>query len=148
MLTTGYVVGLIHLLTLALGMGSVTGRAIALRKVKSADDLAPVYAADNLYGIASLIWIATGLWRAFGGIEKGTDFYLSSTAFWIKMGLFGAVFALEILPMVTLIRWRIRAARGQPPELSKVPLLYSLTVAEIPLLVLIVAAAAALADGY
>jgi putative membrane protein len=35
-----------------------------------------VFTADSFWGIAALLWIVTGLWRAFGGLEKGSDYYL------------------------------------------------------------------------
>jgi putative membrane protein len=90
------------------------GRYLRARPPLGPEDLDRLFAADNLWGGAALLWIGTGLARAFGGLEKGTDFYVHSTLFWIKLGLFGAVFALEIRPMATLIRWRIARGRGQP----------------------------------
>ncbi len=148
MWSTGYIVGVVHLLTLSLGLGSVTARAVALKNCHRVDDLNSVFLADNLYGIAAMLWLGTGLWRAFGGIGKGTEFYLSSTAFWLKISLFCVVLMLELYPMITLIRWRLRLAKARVPSLERTRLLYKLTVAEIPLLVLIVFAAAAMADGY
>ncbi len=58
----------LHLLTLALGLGGVWARGRALRR----GDLPAAFAADAAWGIAALLWLATGLARAFGGLEKGT----------------------------------------------------------------------------
>ena len=77
-----------------------------------ASRLSGVFLADSLWGLAALLWVTTGLWRAFGGLEKGSAFYLGSTAFWIKMTLLGLILVLEVWPMVTLIRWRLARARG------------------------------------
>src|ERR1700730_16131179 len=65
-------------------------------------------AADNLWGGAAGLWIASGLGRVFfGGKEPG--FYWHNGFFWVKLALFGLVFALELTPMITFIR--VRSAR-------------------------------------
>jgi uncharacterized membrane protein len=45
--------------------------------------------ADTWWGLAAVIWIATGLWRLVGGLEKGTDYYRHNYLFWVKDGLLG-----------------------------------------------------------
>ena len=55
--------------------------------------------------------------------------------------------ALEVFPMVMLIRWRIVLKKQRTIDLGKSPLLATLTFLELPLLVLIVAMAAAMARG-
>ncbi|MBK9514165.1 MAG: DUF2214 family protein [Flavobacteriales bacterium] len=84
-------------------------------------DLQAVFLADNWYGVAALCWVITGLWRAFGGLEKGSEFYLESHWFIGKMGLFALVFLFELWPMVTLVRWRIDRKRT-PLALNQAPL--------------------------
>ncbi|MCB0791730.1 MAG: DUF2214 family protein [Flavobacteriales bacterium] len=137
-----------HLLALAIGLGAVWGRWRALRKLRDITGLDAVFHADNWYGVAALLWIVTGLWRAFGGVEKGTDHYLSSHTFLTKMGLFVVVLLLELRPMVTFIRWRSQMKRGRTPDLTTAPLLARLTIYELPLLVLMVAMAATMARGW
>src|SRR3546814_12900469 len=62
---------------------------------------------DTLFPYTTLFRsLATGLLRAFAGLEKGTDFYLASHLFWLKMALFVAIVLLEIRPMLTFMRWR------------------------------------------
>ncbi len=63
------------------------------------------------------------------------------------MGLFALVFLLELLPMITLVRWRIDRRKGRPLALNRAPLLARLTLAQIPLLVLMVGMATAMARG-
>lgn len=142
-----YVIATIHILTFGLGFASCWMRASAFRKLKDQDGLKDVFFADNAWGIAALLWILTGLWRAFGGLEKGSDFYLTNTAFLIKMGLFVVVFALEIRPMVTLIRWRIQKGKGQQVDISIAPSLARTSYIELVLLIPIVSMATAMARG-
>lgn len=142
-----YWLAILHLLTFGLGAASCWARARALRRLQDKSGLGDVFAADNAWGIAAIFWIGTGVWRAFGGVEKGTEFYIHNTAFLIKMTLFALVFLLELLPMITLIRWRIQVARGKSVDLSKANLLSQISYVELMLLIPIVAMAAAVARG-
>jgi putative membrane protein len=103
----------LHLLALGIGLGAIWWRSRALRDVLNIGDLKRVFFADNLWGLAALLWISTGLVRAFGGLEKGTAYYLASNAFLLKMGLLALVLLIEIWPASTFVRWRIKIARGQ-----------------------------------
>ena len=107
-----WLVATVHLLVLPLGLGAIWARARALARVTGSKELARVFMADNLWGIAAVLWIATGLWRAFVGLEKGTAYYLHDHAFYAKMGLLIVILLLEVWPMTTLIRWRIQARRS------------------------------------
>lgn len=138
----------LHLLALALGWGGVWARALALRQNPRPDQLRWVFYADNAWGIAALLWLTTGLWRAFGGVEKGTDYYLGNGLFLTKMGLFALVFALEIRPMVTLIRWRIQLGKGQMPDTSPALGFARTSFVQGLLLLLMVAAATGMARGW
>ena len=142
-----YVIATLHLLTFGIGVASIWMRAAALKRLKDEGGIADVLFADNLWGLAAFLWIGTGVWRAFGGIEKGTDFYLHNTAFIIKMTLFLLVFALEIKPMVTFIRWRIFQKKGQTIDLTVAASLARTSYLELLLLIPIVAMAAAMARG-
>ncbi len=113
------IIAYIHLLTLGLGFYAIWARANALKKLKDLEGLSEVFRADNYWGMAAGIWILSGLLRAFGGLEKGTVYYLHSTAFIIKMSLFLLVFIIEWTPMITLIKWRIKNKKGQSVDLSR-----------------------------
>lgn len=138
----------LHLLVLPLGLGAIWMRARALARVTAHAGLARAFMADNLWGVAAALWIVTGLWRAFGGLEKGSAYYLHDHAFHLKMGLFILILLLEIWPMATLIRWRIRARHGSAVDLRAAPALARVSYAEAGLVILMVFAATAVARGY
>ena len=138
----------LHLLVLPLGFSAVWLRGRALFRTRSAADLPSVFLADNLWGAAALLWIVTGLARLLGGYEKATSYYMHDSMFKVKMGLFLAVFLLEIWPMTTLIRWRLALRRGQAPSLALAGRFGRISQVEGGLLVLIVVAATAVARGF
>jgi putative membrane protein len=142
------VVSALHVLALAVGLPSVYFRGRALRGRLDADGLRQLFAADNLWGLAAGLWLVTGLLRAFGGLEKGTAFYLASTLFWTKMGLFALILALEIWPMTTFIRWRLSRRRGALPDTSAARGLYLVNHMEMAVVVLMVFVAAFMARGF
>lgn len=78
MVTLRWLVAASHLLALAIGSGAICVRAWSLRGTLTEDRLRIVFRADSLWGLAALVWIGTGVWRAFGGLEKGTAYYASS----------------------------------------------------------------------
>jgi putative membrane protein len=86
----------LHVLALAIGFGAVFARGRRLRDLRRTPEdpgvLARLLQADALWGVAALLWIATGLLRVFGGLEKQPGFYLRNGFFWIKMALFLLVF--------------------------------------------------------
>lgn len=143
-----WLVATVHLLVLPLGLGAIWARARALAHATGSKDLARVFLADNLWGLAAVLWIATGLWRAFGGLEKGTAYYLHDHAFYVKMGLLIVILLLEIWPMTTLIRWRIRAQRSPVVDIHVAPVLARVSYAQVGLVILMVFAATAVARGY
>ena len=141
------VVSSLHLLALAIGLPAVFLRGRALKGQLDADGLRRLLAADNAWGVATVLWIVTGLLRAFGGLEKGTDFYLRSPLFWTKMALFLLILLLEVRPMVTFIRWRIQLGRGLPVDTSVARRLYTLNHIELALVVVMVFVAGMMARG-
>ena len=142
------VVSALHLLALAIGLPAVYLRGRALKGRLDADGLRRLFGADTLWGIAAFVWLTTGLLRAFGGLEKGTAFYVSSRLFWAKMTLFGVIVLLEIAPMRAFMRWRIQLKRGQAPDTSRAPAFYLVNHIEMALVVLMVFVAAFMARGF
>jgi putative membrane protein len=137
-----------HLLGLGIGLGAVWVRARALgANPADRSTLSRLLAADSVWGVAALLWITTGLWRLLAGTEKPTEYYVASHAFWIKMALLAAILALELRPMVTLLRWRRQLARGGPPDLVSASALSRISYVQALLVVLMVLAATAMARG-
>ncbi len=83
-----------HLIALGIGLGSVWARARALRAAArdgaagaalaagdltpgglSPERLRPAFEADNWWGVAAVLWLGTGLWRALAGTEKTPSYY-------------------------------------------------------------------------
>lgn len=147
-MTTRLLLATVHLLALGIGLGAIWARARALRGRLDVDGLRRVFAADTWWGIAAILWIGTGLWRLLGGVEKGTSYYLHNHAFFAKMGLLGLVLALELWPMITLIRWRLRVQRGEVPDTGVARQLSLVSTLQTALVVLMVFAAVAMARGY
>ena len=145
-------VAFLHYLTLAVGFTSVVLRGRRLRDVRrtpaDARAVGGVLVADAVWGVAAASWIATGLWRVFGGIEKASGFYLANGFFYVKMALFLVVFLLELKPMVTFMAWRRSRGRGTDPVGgTDVARLIRINDLEIVTVVLIVAAATLMARG-
>jgi putative membrane protein len=136
----------IHVLALALGLGAVFARGQALRRPLDDDGWRRLLAADTAWGVAALLWIATGLARVFlGGKEPG--FYWHNGLFWVKLALFGLVFMPELRTMMTFIR--VRTARSRHAPLPDFPLdgYRRINTAEAMLVVAIVFVAAFMARG-
>jgi putative membrane protein len=147
-MATRWLLAAIHLLALGVGLGSIWARARSLRGQLDSTGLRRVFYADSWWGIAALLWIATGLIRAFGRFEKGSAYYLQNHFFRAKMGLLILILALEMSPMITLIRWRIQVRRGQQPDTSAAGRFATISVLQAVLVVLMVLAATAMARGY
>jgi len=142
------IVSALHVLALAIGLPGVFLRGRALKGPLDAQGLRKLLAADSAWGIAALLWVATGLLRAFGGLEKGTQFYLASTLFWTKLGLFAIILVLEARPMLTFVRWRTQLRRGQAPDTSSARAFYVLNHIEMGLVVVIMFVASFMARGF
>jgi putative membrane protein len=134
----------IHLLALGIGLGAVLNRAIALRGNLDAGGVRRVLNADTAWGIAALLWVSTGLMRAFAGFEKGSAYYLGNHLFWTKMVMLAAIIVLEIWPITTFIRWR--TARDSI-DARHAPALARISFVQAVLVVLMVFTATAMARG-
>jgi putative membrane protein len=136
----------VHVLTLALGLGAVFARGRALAGPLDEAGWQRLLMADNVWGLAAGLWIASGLGRVFFG-GKETGFYWHNGFFWVKLALFGLVFALETTPMITFIGVRsARRRRAALPQFS-VEAYRRINSAEITLVVAIVFVAAFMARG-
>lgn len=137
----------LHLLALGIGLGAIYTRARAFRGPLAPPDLARLFLADNLWGLAAGMWLVTGLFRAFGGLEKGSAYYLHNHFFLTKMACFLVIFLLELKPMVTLIRWRRQLRRGEAIDRWPAAGFARISYAQTGLVVLMVFLAVAMARG-
>ncbi|MBS4088651.1 DUF2214 family protein [Pseudomonas rustica] len=138
----------VHLLAFALGFWAVLTRGTAFSRLAAGTGEAKrVLLADNLWGVSALILLITGGMRAFGGYEKGTDYYLHQPLFHLKMTLFVLILLMELAPMITLIKWRIALAKGKPIDTGRAKIYARISHAEALLLVLMVVAATGMARG-
>jgi putative membrane protein len=137
-----------HVLALGIGLGAVWCRGRAFGGSLDPTGLRRVFLADAAWGIAAVLWLGTGLWRLLAGMEKSTGYYLQNHIFLTKMALFLLTLALEIWPMMTLIQWRRRVARGEQPDTHAAPVFARISFLQAGLVVLMVFAATAMARGY
>ena len=141
-----------HLVALALGLGAVLARGTALREVLAPGALRRAFRADATWGISFGLWLVTGLWRLFGETEKSVGYYMMNHAFFAKMGFLVVILALEVWPMITLIRWRAALGKGAAPETVADPgaarRIAIFSHVQATLVVLMVFAAVAMARGY
>ena|SRR2546425_7548796 len=123
-MTIRWLLAAVHLLALGVGLGAVWARGRALQAPLDVPALRRVFYADTWWGIAAVLWIGTGLVRAFGGYEKGAG------------------------PMIALIRWRVAVARGAVPDTLAASRFARISFVQALLVVLMVLAATAMARGY
>jgi len=137
----------LHLLTLALGLGAVVARGRALRATLDEAGLKRLFVADNLWHLALLLWILSGVARVFGPVEKGATYYGHNHMFMAKMTLVLLMLVLELWPTVTFLDWRLPRPGGTPPDTSRARALWGVNHAQIWLAVFAVFAASFMARG-
>lgn len=138
----------VHLLGMGIGLGSIWARHRALRGELDRAGLGRVFAADNWWGLSAIVLFATGAMRAFGGLEKGTDYYLGNHLFLTKMGLIALILLLEIQPAVGLVKWRIALRKGIQPDTHAAGRFAAISAVQAVLLVGMVLMATGMARGY
>jgi len=141
------IVAALHYLALAIGLPAVFLRGRALKGTLDDAGFRRLFAADTAWGVAAALWVVTGVLRAFGGLEKGSAYYLQSHLFYVKMGFFLAIVALEIRPMLTLMRWRQARRRGSRVDTSRAPALFQVNHIQLGLAVVMAFVASAMARG-
>jgi putative membrane protein len=141
------IVASLHYLALAIGLPAIFLRGRALKGTLDDTGLRRLFAADSTWGVAAALWLVTGLLRAFGGLEKGSAYYLQSHGFYLKMGLFLAVVILEVRPMLTLMRWRQARRRGAPIDTSSARMLFQVSHIQMSIVVAMVFVASAMTRG-
>ena len=117
----------LHLLALAVGLGGVWARARALddalRPPEDPRAIRRARVGNGWWGLAILVWIATGFWGLLGATEQPLSFYVASNAFAVKMGIFLVVLALEIWPTTVLLRWWRKRGEPDPRDVGRIEIL-------------------------
>lgn len=106
----------VHLIAMSLAMYGVLARGTALRETPTSNSLPRAFRADAFWGIAALVLIVTGLYRLLGPLDKGAAYYMKNGLFHAKLTCIVLIIALEISPMLTLIRARAAFRGGSSPE--------------------------------
>src|SRR5207247_3360302 len=113
LMTIRWLLAAVHLLALGVGLGAEWARGRALQAPLDVPALRRVFYADTWWGIAAVLWIGTGLLRAFGGYEKGAFYYLHNHFFWAKMGLLAArISFVQAVLVVLMVLAATAMARG------------------------------------
>jgi uncharacterized membrane protein len=148
MMTTRIVLAWLHLLALGIGLSGVWARARALRdSLRNPEDpraIRRALVADTWWGVAAVLWLATGLWRLLAGTEKSTSYYVANHVFLLKMALFLIIVALEIWPAMTLTQWRRKKAEPDPRDVGRIEVI---SYVQCALVILMVLAAVSMARG-
>lgn len=107
----------LHYLSFMVAFGALAIEHQTLKPDLSLKDAWRVSIADAIYGIAATLILITGILRViyFG---KGTDYYLSNPAFYLKVGLFALVSLLSLYPTFTFVSWIKSLRDSRPPELE------------------------------
>lgn len=74
--------------------------------------------ADSIYGLAGVAVLVTGVLRVMY-YGKGSEFYLHSGLFWVKIALFAIAGVLSLYPTITFLGWIQPLREGKPPELAE-----------------------------
>jgi putative membrane protein len=138
----------LHVLALGIGLGAIWARGRALSGELDPAGLRRVFYADNWWAVAALLWVSTGVVRAFGGFEKGTFYYLHNHLFWTKMLLLVVILVLEARIMMRLILWRRAVGRGERPNLQGARSFARVSFVQAGLVIGMMLAATAMARGY
>jgi putative membrane protein len=137
-----------HLLAFGIGLGAIYVRARSLQAAANPASVRRVLRADTWWGVAALLWLATGIPRVFLGLEKPTAYYLANHVFWFKMSLFLLIVLLEVGPMMTFTGWRRALRRGATPDTSTAARWGVVSRIQLVLLLAILFTATAVAQAF
>jgi len=142
-----WLIASLHLLALPLGLGGVWIRGRVLSAAPDAAALRRAFNAGTLWDVAIVVWILTGAWRAFGGLEKGTTYYLSQPMFHLKLGLVVILVLLEFWPTATQFRWRLEQKRGKTVDATAAPIIVLISRVQAAMVLVLTVVATAVARG-
>lgn len=145
---TAWLLDALHLIGFGLGIGAVWARGHALRGIPHVSDLRRAFLADNIWETAGILILVTGLMRLFYFPAASSGIYLDNHVFIAKLCIIGCILLLELVPMLTLIRWRFAVAQDEPIRFASAEVIAQISFMQTLLMVLVVLAATATAHGY
>jgi len=99
---------------------------------------------DTGYGLAALGSLGAGLARLTWGI-KPAAYYINNPLFWVKMGAWGIVGAISVIPTLQYLKWRKAEAL---PSIEDFAAMRKWVVLELIFFIAIPTFAALMARGY
>ena len=143
------VISALHLLALAIGLPAVYLRGRALKGRLDRDGFQRLFAADSVWGVAAATLARHRTSARLRRSGEGLRLLSRLAPVLAEDGAcFALVVALEIWPMLTLIRWRVALRHGGTPDTSAARALYAVTHVEMALVVVMVFVAAFMARGF
>lgn len=138
----------LHYLGFMFAFGALVIESQTLKKDLSVEEAWRLVIADTIYGLSAVTIVITGVLRVmyFG---KGTDYYLNSSVFYVKVGIFIIVSLLSLYPTFSFVSWvkGLRDRQAPSLELSQLQWLSWLIRGELMGFALIPLFAAILARG-
>jgi putative membrane protein len=109
----------LHFILVFLMVFCLSAELLLVRKGMDFATLARIGPIDGLYGLGALLLLVIGFARVYFGL-KPSDYYWSSMAFHIKLGLFILIAIASVPPTVRFIQWRKQFAAGTRSAISDV----------------------------
>ncbi len=107
----------LHYLGFMVAFGALVVENQTLKTDLSLAEAWKVMIADAIYGLSATTILMTGILRViyFG---KGSEYYLSSPVFYLKVGIFILVSLLSLYPTFSFVSWVKGLREGKPPHLD------------------------------
>lgn len=102
---TDYAFAIVHHLLVFTLAGIIAFEIATMRPEMSATDLRRIARVDLWYGIIAVAILIVGFSRAIFA-AKGWAYYSHNWMFWSKIGTFGLIGLLSIVPTMSILRWR------------------------------------------
>ena len=138
----------IHIVGFGIALGALWARGHALHGTPYMDDVRRAFVADNLWNIGAILLVGSGIAQLLLGNAAKHGHFLGNHIYMAKLVMIGCIVLLEIMPMFTLIQWRLAVGRGDTIRFGSAALIARISLLQTILLVLITFASVALRQGY
>ena len=96
----------LHFIFIFVVVSCVVAEHLLLKPQMTKAEIKRLSTIDGIYGLASILVVAAGLWLWFGEIGKPAEFYTNNHIFLTKVSLFVVVGLLSIYPTVFFLKNR------------------------------------------